>query len=53
MTRKSLEKLAPASQQQRFIDAARELECDDDKDRFERRLGKIAKAKPKGEPKKG
>jgi hypothetical protein len=35
------------SQRDRFIDAARDLECDDDKDRFEKRLGKIAKAKAK------
>jgi len=34
-------------QSSRFIEAARELECDDDKERFEKRLGKIAKAKPK------
>jgi len=38
-------------QNERFIEAARELECDDDKDRFEKRLGKIAKAKPKPESK--
>jgi hypothetical protein len=31
----------------RFVEAARELECDDDNERFEKRLGKIAKAKPK------
>lgn len=35
------------SQHDRFIEAARELECDDDKERFEQRLKKIAKAKPK------
>ena len=39
-------------QSKRFIEAARELECDDDKDRFEKRLGKIAKAKPKDSPPK-
>jgi hypothetical protein len=33
------------SQGDRFKEAARELECDDDKERFERRLKKIAKAK--------
>jgi hypothetical protein len=38
---------APKSQRDRFIEAARELECDDDKERFEQRLKKIAKAKPK------
>jgi hypothetical protein len=30
----------------RFIEAGRELECDDDKEWFEGRLKKIAKAKP-------
>jgi len=35
------------TQFRRVIEAARELECDDDKDRFERRLGKIARAKPR------
>lgn len=34
------------TQKQRFIEAARELECDDDKERFEERLKKIAKQKP-------
>ena len=33
-------------QSKRFIEAARELECDDDKERFEGRLKKIVKAKP-------
>ena len=33
-----------------FEEAARRLGCDDDKDRFERRLGKIAKAKPNAAP---
>ena len=31
----------------KFKDAARELECDDDETRFEERLGKLAKSKPK------
>jgi hypothetical protein len=35
------------SQRQRFLEAARELECDDDKERFEERLKKVAKQKPK------
>ena len=30
-----------------FEAVAKRLECDDDKDRFEAKLGKIAKAKPK------
>jgi hypothetical protein len=34
-------------QRDRFTEAARELECDDDKERFEERLKKIAKAKSK------
>ena len=33
-------------QSERFSEAARELECDDDKGRFEERLKKIAKQKP-------
>jgi len=33
----------------RFIETARSLECDEDKERFEATLGKIAKAKP-GKP---
>ncbi|WP_349513700.1 hypothetical protein [Erythrobacter sp. NFXS35] len=32
----------------KFKDAARELECDDDEQRFKERLGKLV-AKPKGE----
>lgn len=31
----------------RFIKAAHDLGCDEDKDRFEAKLGKIAKQKPK------
>lgn len=30
----------------KFKDAARELECDDDEQRFKERLGKLVKAKP-------
>ena len=52
MSRKSPAKVAPENQRQRFIEAAKAAECDDDKDRFERRLGKIAKAKPKDESQK-
>lgn len=33
-------------QPERFIETARALECDEDKERFEEKLGKIAKAKP-------
>lgn len=45
------------AQSQRFVEAARELECDEDKERFEEKLGRIARAKPppaaKGKPVKG
>lgn len=34
------------SQLDKFKDAARELECDDDERRFDERLGKLVKAKP-------
>lgn len=33
------------AQSKRFIEAAKAAETDDDKERFEKRLGKIAKAK--------
>ena len=35
-----------ANQHKRFIETARELECDEDKERFEEKLKRIAKAKP-------
>ena len=34
------------NQLDKFKEAARELECDDDDQRFKERLGKVAKAKP-------
>ncbi len=34
-----------ASQAERFREVARQLECDEDKDRFEENLGKLARAK--------
>jgi hypothetical protein len=37
---------SPEAQRKRFIETARQLECDEDKERFEEKLGKIAKAKP-------
>ena len=49
---KGTAKAKTKSQRDRFIEAAHELECDDDKERFEGRLKKIAKAKPKGEASK-
>ena len=36
----------PATQSEKFKAAARELECDDDADRFKARLGKLVKHKP-------
>ena len=45
------EPIQPASDQhRRFIETARALECDEDKERFEAKLKRIAKAKP---PEKG
>jgi hypothetical protein len=41
-----------SAQSQRFIETARALECDEDKDRFEERLRKIAKAPIKPKPPK-
>lgn len=32
----------------KFKDAARELECDDDEQRFKERLGKLVKRQPSG-----
>ena len=37
------------SQIDKFKEAARELECDDDEARFEEKLGKLTKQKPKEE----
>jgi hypothetical protein len=37
------------SQLDKFKEAARELECDDDETRFEEKLGKLTKQKPKEE----
>lgn len=40
------------TQLEKFMEAARELECDDDEVKFDAKLNKLAKAKPKGtEPK--
>jgi len=36
------------SQKECFIETARQLECDEDKERFEERLKRIAKVKLKG-----
>lgn len=40
---------AKAKRDDSFETVAKRLDCDDGKDRFEARLGKIAKAKPRGE----
>lgn len=37
------------TQSDRFREAARALECDDDEARFDAKLKKVAKAKPKNE----
>jgi hypothetical protein len=34
------------SQPERFIETARQLECDEDKEQFEEKLKRIAKVKP-------
>ncbi len=36
----------------RFVETARKLGCDEDKERFEKSLGKIAAFKPPPKPKK-
>jgi hypothetical protein len=41
-------KTTPQTQVARFRQAARELETDDSEKRFNEKLGKIAKQKPKG-----
>jgi hypothetical protein len=40
-----------SSQYQSFIETARKLGCDEDKERFEESLGKIAAYKPPKKPK--
>lgn len=37
-------KTSPNEQHQRFLETARKLGCDEDKDRFEAKLGKLATA---------
>jgi hypothetical protein len=48
--RKPTAKIDPVAQRQRFIETARQLECDEDKERFEEKLKRIATAKPKPKP---
>jgi hypothetical protein len=43
-------KAAAQSQSDKFKDAARELECDDDEQRFRERVGKLVKHKPVEKP---
>ncbi len=43
--KKSAKPVALAAQVERFRETARELECDEDQERFETKLGKIATAK--------
>ena len=38
------------SQAERFRETARQLECDEDKERFEEKLGKIARHRPADQP---
>jgi hypothetical protein len=46
------EQIQPASEQhRRFIETARQLEADEDTERFEKKLGRIVRAKPKPKPK--
>jgi hypothetical protein len=39
-----------SDQHKRFIETARALECDEDKERFEAKMKRIAKAKPQPTP---
>ncbi len=44
--------LSKDDQRKRFIETARQLECDENKERFEEKLKRIATVKPKPKPKK-
>jgi hypothetical protein len=52
MTKKNSPTVQSAEQFSRFVETARALECDEDKERFEAALGKIATHKPR-DPDKG
>jgi hypothetical protein len=39
-----------SDQQKRFVETARALECDEDKERFEEKLGRIARVKSAAKP---
>jgi hypothetical protein len=45
--------ITPEEQHRRFVEKAKELECDDSPDAFMKRLKKVARAKPKSEPEAG
>jgi hypothetical protein len=47
----SQEKQLDKDQFKRFVETARKLGCDEDKEQFERSLGKIAAYKPPKKPK--
>lgn len=49
----AMSKLPAKEQHARFIETARALGCDEDKERFEAALGKIATHKPRAEDKPG
>jgi hypothetical protein len=49
--RSSPRPVSQADQHKRFIETARQLECDEDKERFEEKLGQIVKANPKEQAK--
>jgi hypothetical protein len=44
---------SPAEQHQRFIETARALECDEDKERFEQKLKRIARAPKRSKVRQG
>ena len=50
MTKRTMAaKPTPEGQSERFIQAARELECDEDEARWDERLRKVAKPRPEAE----
>ena len=51
MPRRSKPSPDTTEQHKRFIETARALECDEDKERFEEKLKRIATAKPAPKPK--
>jgi hypothetical protein len=49
-TKKPTAKPDPKAQHERFMETARQLKCDEDKERFEQKLKQIATAGPKPKP---